>query len=49
MLTFGLYWADGTLRIGEIQRRVELEFGPTEIDLGEYFQFLERLGYVEWV
>ncbi len=49
VLTFGLYWADGTLRIGEIQRRVELEFGPTEIDLGEYFQFLERLGYVEWV
>jgi len=48
VLTFGLYWADGTLPVGEIQRRVELEFGPTEIDLVEYFQFLERLGYVEW-
>mgnify|MGYP005838879625 CR=1 FL=1 len=48
VLTFGLYWADGTLPIGEIQHRVELECGPTEIDLVEYFQFLERLGYVEW-
>ncbi len=49
VLTFGLFWADGQRTLGEIQRLVELEAGPTDIDLVAYFRFLQRLGYVEWV
>jgi len=48
VLIFGLFWADGRRDLREIQRLVELELGPTEVDLIAYFRFLERLGFVEW-
>jgi hypothetical protein len=47
-LIFALYWADGRRTLQDIDRRVRLEFGPTEIDLTAYFRFLHKLGYVQW-
>lgn len=47
-LTFALYWADGRRSLAEIRRLVELELGPTEIDLVAYFRFLQGQGLIEW-
>ena len=49
VLIFGLFWADGRRNLGEIERLVRLEIGPTDIDLIAYFRFLQRLGYIAWV
>ena len=49
VLIFGLFWADGRRNLGEIERLVRLEMGPTDIDLIAYFRFLQRLGYIAWV
>ena len=44
-----LYWCDGKRDLAEAIRLTELEMGPNDIDFVDYFRFLERKGYVEFV
>ena len=44
-----LYWCDGKRDLAEVIRLTELEMGPNDIDFVDYFRFLERKGYVEFV
>jgi hypothetical protein len=44
-----LYWCDGKRDLAEAIRLTELEMGPNDIAFVDYFRFLERQGYVEFV
>ncbi len=45
-----LYWADGHRTLGEIARLVELETGlPVRDFVAEFFQFMEKMGFVKLV
>lgn len=44
-----LYWCDGKRDLAEVIRLTRLEMGPDKIDYADYFRFLERRGYVEFV
>lgn len=44
-----LYWCDGKRDLAEVIRLTRLEMGPDKIDYVDYFRFLERKGYVEFV
>jgi hypothetical protein len=47
--TIALYWCDGKRNLAEVIRLTELELGPTDFDFVQYFRFLQKRGYVDFV
>lgn len=46
--TIALYWCDGKRNLAEVKHLVDMELGPTRLDLVGYFRFLKKHGYVEF-
>ena len=44
-----LYWCDGRRTLAEVIKLTQLEVGSTNFDLLNYFRFLEKKGYVEFL
>jgi len=47
-LCCALYWADGRRTLLEVRDLAEQELGSLDVDLFEYFYFLERHGYIQF-
>lgn len=47
--TIALYWCDGKRNLAEVIRLTQLELGPTDFDFVQYFRFLQKRGYVDFV
>jgi len=47
--TAAYWWADGKTSLLEIRDLVKLELGEVNIDLIEYFSFLEKFGRIEYI
>jgi hypothetical protein len=47
--TIALYWCDGKRNLAAVKHLVDMELGPTRLDIVGYFRFLEKHGYVEFV
>ena len=48
LLCCALYWADGKRTLLEVKERLEQEFGSLNIDILEYFYFLEKHNYIHF-
>jgi hypothetical protein len=48
LLCCALYWVDGRRTLLEVRDLAEQELGPLDVDLFDYFYFLERHGYIQF-
>jgi len=48
LLCCALYWVDGRRTLLEVRDLVEQEMGALDIDVFDYFYFLERHGYIQF-
>jgi hypothetical protein len=47
LLCCALYWVDAKRSLLEIKNLVEQEFGTVDVDVLDYFYFLNRQGYID--
>jgi hypothetical protein len=47
LLCCALYWVDGRRTLLEVKELAEQELGALDVDLFDYFYFLERHGYIQ--
>lgn len=48
LLCCALYWVDGRRTLLEVRDLLEQELGPLDVDVFDYFYFLERHGYIRF-